>query len=213
VSPRAGTPHTEAAAGRPAGVDDVDSFHRLATLYDRLMPGARAGPLAEGLARAARPVERLLDVAGGGGRAGRAVTPAAVVVDAAPGMARVARGRGHDAVVGDATRLPVRTRSVDAVLVVDALHHVPDHAAALAECRRVLRPGGVAVLREFDPATLAGRALAAAEHAVGFGSTFRTPDALAALVADAGLEAAVVDRGVGYTVVGKREREVDGDVG
>jgi demethylmenaquinone methyltransferase/2-methoxy-6-polyprenyl-1,4-benzoquinol methylase len=111
----------------------------------------------------------------------------------------------------DAGRLPVCTAAVDAVVVLDAFHHLPDPDAALAEAVRVLRPGGVLVIREFDPGTLRGRALAAAERAVGFDSTFRGPDELAAAVdgaappaSDAGLSASIVDRGFAYTVVGKK---------
>jgi demethylmenaquinone methyltransferase/2-methoxy-6-polyprenyl-1,4-benzoquinol methylase len=61
------------------------------------------------------------------------------------------------------------------------------------------------VVREFDPSTLRGRALVAAEHAIGFDSRFEGPDALADRMARAGLEPTVVGRGFGYTVAGKRE--------
>ncbi len=183
-------------------MDDISTFDRLARLYDLAMPPVRYGPLAEGLVRAERPVHRVLDVGGGTGRAAAAIRPGAVVLDAAPGMLRRARSRGHAAVTGDATRLPVADRSIDAALVVDALHHIPDHPAVFAELERVLRPGGVVVIREFDPTTLRGRALVAAEHAWGFDSTFHAPAALADLLAGAGFDATVVDGGFGYTVTG-----------
>jgi len=186
------------------GDRDVGLFDRFARLYRAVMPPARRGPLERGLSCADRPVERVLDAAGGAGRAGRALDPdvAVTVVDAAGGMAREARRSGLAAVRGDAARLPVRSASVDAVLVVDALHHVASPTAAVAEARRVLRPGGVLVVREFDPTTRRGRALVAAEHAVGFESRFWSPDALAALVERSGLASFVPDRGFGYTVVG-----------
>lgn len=44
-------------------------------------------------------------------------------------------------VQGDAQRLPVRTGSVDGVVISEVLEHVPEPALALAELRRVLRPG------------------------------------------------------------------------
>ena len=181
---------------------DVSTFDRLARLYDLAMPPARERPLAEGLARAERPVHRALDVGGGTGRAAAAIRPETVVVDAAPGMCRRARSKGHAAVTGDATRLPVADNSVDAALVVDALHHMPDHPTVFGELSRVLRPGGVAIVREFDPTTLPGRALVAAEHAWGFASTFHTPADLVDLLAAAGFEASTLDGGFGYTVVG-----------
>lgn len=42
----------------------------------------------------------------------------------------------------DACRLPVRSGSVDAVLISEVLEHVADPEAAFTEIHRVLRPGG-----------------------------------------------------------------------
>jgi arsenite methyltransferase len=42
----------------------------------------------------------------------------------------------------DAQRLPLRDATVDAVVSIAVLQHIPDPAAALAEMTRVLRPGG-----------------------------------------------------------------------
>jgi ubiquinone/menaquinone biosynthesis C-methylase UbiE len=189
-------------------VGDVRPFDRLARLYDLGMPSADPAVLERGLRHATRDVERLLDVGGGTGRAARALdVPSRTVVDAAPGMLQQARDHGLDAVLGDAAGLPVRSAAVDAVLVVDALHHVGDQAGAIQDAARVLRPGGVLVVREFDPRTVLGRILVAAEHLVGFDSSFQGPDDLAARMASAGLEATVLDRGFGYTVAGRRPTE------
>lgn len=188
-------------------IGDVGRFDRFARLYHAVMPAAKAAELAAGLALADRPVERGLDVGGGTGRGASAVEGVDwTVVDAAAGMLREARGAGHRTVRGDAARLPVRDASVDAVMVVDALHHVADQAGALREAARVLRPGGVLVVREFDPGTLLGRALVLAERAVLFDSTFHRPDDLATMVEAAGLRARVPDRGFGYTVAGVKPR-------
>lgn len=182
---------------------DVSLFDRFAHSYDLLMPGTNVGALRAGLSFAERDLERVLDVGGGTGRAARALTGAdRVVVDASRGMLRQAHRHGLGTVQGDAATLPVRTESVDAVLVVDALHHIPDQVGALAEISRVLRPGGVLVVREFNRATLPGRLLVNAEHLIGFDSQFYTPDELSAAIADAGLDAAVPDRGFGFTVAG-----------
>jgi ubiquinone/menaquinone biosynthesis C-methylase UbiE len=50
--------------------------------------------------------------------------------------------------VGDMTTLPVASGSMDAVLVMDALHHVPDVPAVFREAFRVLAEGGQFVLAE-----------------------------------------------------------------
>jgi ubiquinone/menaquinone biosynthesis C-methylase UbiE len=55
----------------------------------------------------------------------------------------------------DATRLPLRSASVDHVVSFETIEHVPDARALIQELRRVLRPGGRLVLstpnREFGP--------------------------------------------------------------
>jgi len=44
---------------------------------------------------------------------------------------------------GDAEALPLADTSIDAVYAFGVLHHTPDLTTALAEIRRVLRPGGM----------------------------------------------------------------------
>ena len=52
--------------------------------------------------------------------------------------------------LGDATRIPVEGESVDVVLMMKSLHHVPVHemAQAMREVRRVLHRGGFAYVAE-----------------------------------------------------------------
>jgi ubiquinone/menaquinone biosynthesis C-methylase UbiE len=50
--------------------------------------------------------------------------------------------------VGDMTALPVATGSMDAAVVLDALHHVPDVPAVFREVFRVLGAGGQFILAE-----------------------------------------------------------------
>jgi SAM-dependent methyltransferase len=69
-------------------------------------------------------------------------------------MAAAATGR----VVADAQALPVADRSVDAVLAMHMLYHVPEPVRAIREARRVLAPGGRLVAavggpRQFAEAT------------------------------------------------------------
>ncbi len=144
---------------------EAPGFGRLrAATYDwtfdlvntRLLFGASPRHLAE-LHREAAEAARagaLLDVACGTGRwaipelAGAQVATY-VGVDAAMPMLRLAAAhlarRGHrDALLvhSGAEQLPLADAQVDSVVSSLGLQYVQDHAAALAELRRVLRPGG-----------------------------------------------------------------------
>jgi SAM-dependent methyltransferase len=59
-------------------------------------------------------------------------------------------GRGSRYLVGRAERLPLDEASVDVVVFMRSLHHVPraDLGGALVEARRVIRPGGAVYVAE-----------------------------------------------------------------
>jgi len=106
----------------------------------------------------ARPGQRILDLAAGTGtssqpyaRAGATVIP----LDLSLGMLRVGRERHTDLhfVAGDALQLPFADERFDAVTISFGLRNVEDSLAALAEMRRVARPGGVLVVCEFSTPT------------------------------------------------------------
>jgi len=101
---------------------------------------------------------KVLDVACGTGQIACAAlalagpSGAVVGVDPSDGMRRVAEARrGIRTLHGTADRLPVGDASFDTVVMGYALRHVSDLAAAFAEMRRVLRPGGTAVILEITP--------------------------------------------------------------
>jgi len=89
--------------------------------------------------------------------AGRLVGAAGrvICVDVQPGMVSILRQRLRDAdaenahpVVGDATRLPLSDGCVDVAFMVTVLGEIQDRPAALAELRRVMKPGGVLSVME-----------------------------------------------------------------
>jgi demethylmenaquinone methyltransferase/2-methoxy-6-polyprenyl-1,4-benzoquinol methylase len=125
------------------------------------------GMLREGLARSARDRARLAGDQGWG-RGGRQSPPTARdngryrtgIAGGSPGGsggAEPPRGEGRAAppgrlsfVAGDALRLPFRDEAFDAVTISFGLRNVAGPVAALAEMRRVTRPGGRLVVCEFS---------------------------------------------------------------
>jgi SAM-dependent methyltransferase len=76
---------------------------------------------------------------------------AITALDRSPAMLAIGAEKVRaDWIVADAGRLPLRANTVDAVVGVNVLHHLPDLVATLAECRRVASIGLVfqAVVRE-----------------------------------------------------------------
>ncbi len=125
-------------------------FDRVADSYDATRGGDDRGALvAEALAPWLPPGKLLEIGVGTGVVAGglKAVGRDVVGVDLSRPMLARARGRlGARVAQGDAQRLPVRDGAVSAVYAVWVLHLVADVGAVLAECVRVIRPGGRCVL-------------------------------------------------------------------
>ncbi len=107
-----------------------------------------------------RPGMALLDVAGGTGDiaiAAAAGGAQAIVVDINAGMAAAGRDRALDRgcldigwTVADAEALPFPDMSQDAVTIAFGLRNVTGREQALAEMRRVLKPGGRFFCLEFS---------------------------------------------------------------
>lgn len=55
------------------------------------------------------------------------------------------KSTGNDVVVANATQMPFENATFDAAVACHVLEHIADHDAAVAEIRRVIKPGGALV--------------------------------------------------------------------
>jgi len=148
---------------------DVQSFNDRAASYEAGRLGQLHRDFADRAIRIALAVApapaRVLDVGSGTGYALRqlaAALPEAIEltgVDAAPDMVRVAREANGDGRVrfaeGTAEQLPLPDGSADLVISTTSFDHWADQRAGLAECARVLAPGGHLVLSDLFSVLLA----------------------------------------------------------
>lgn len=141
-----------------------------------------------------QPVRRLLDLGCGTGQLAARLQAElrgvrVVGCDFSAGMLAQAARRSRRVrwVRGDAVRLPFATGRFDAITTTEAFHWFPDQRRALAECRRVLTPGGRLLLGAVAPPFTALADLAAAASRI-VGQPFRWPTAaeMAAMAAAAG---------------------------
>ena len=127
-------------------------FDRAAAGYDRLnslMSLGRDESWRRALVEGLEPGERVLDLCCGSARssvlAARRTGRTVVGVDVSPAMLALGAEHGRAAfapVRADAFRLPFADEAFDAVTVCWGLRNLSPESAALAEMRRVLRPGG-----------------------------------------------------------------------
>ena len=153
--------------------DVAAMFDSIAERYDLLNDILSAGQVRLWRRAVARITgaglgNRVLDLAAGTGTSALSFTATGadcVACDFSLGMLRAGqsqragraqRGAGHlGLIAGDALRLPFRDEAFDAVTISFGLRNVAGAGAALAEMRRVTRPGGRLVVCEFSTITVA----------------------------------------------------------
>lgn len=152
-------------------------------------PGRTWQSFAAGLAGLLR-LGDVLDVGSGDGAAASALVPycrSLTCVDASAPMVEAARRRlarhpAARALVADAHALPFAAASFDVAVVFHTLTYAEQPAKVLAECARVLRPGGRAVLLSLDKHAEAALTARYGERHAGF-----SPRSLRTLLTRAGL--------------------------
>jgi len=131
-------------SARAADWADVHE-HNLTPVYDAALDLVRAGPGVE-----------ILEVGCGGGTALKLAAERGAdvaAIEAAPAFVDIVRRRvpTADVRVGDLQFLPFEDASFDVVMGFNAFQYAADVGAALAEARRVLRPGGAIVVLVWGP--------------------------------------------------------------
>ena len=122
-------------------------------IYRQLVEGTNVEELLFEAVREVEP-QRVLEVGCGAGalteRIAKELEASVIGLDSSQRMVELTRDRGVEALVGDVQELPFEDGRFDCVVAGWVLYHVPNRAHAIAECARVLRPGGT-----FAVATLA----------------------------------------------------------
>jgi ubiquinone/menaquinone biosynthesis C-methylase UbiE len=130
---------------------------RFAFLLDVPLPGFRHAPAHLVRRLALEPHMSVLEVGPGSGVYTKALINSGlsirlVCLDVQPAMLQKVRQRfgahAPSVVCGDASLLPFRAHSFDRILLVAVLGEVPDRAASLRECARLLDENGVLLVAE-----------------------------------------------------------------
>ncbi len=122
------------------------------------------------------PGEHVVDLGTGTGNAALLAARAGAVVtgiDPAPRLLEVATTRADEAGLGiefrggEAANMPLEDASADAIISVFALIFAPEPSAAIAEVKRVLKPGGRLIYSAWLPGSVIEAAANATRSALG----------------------------------------------
>lgn len=159
------------------------------------------------VSRSARlgPTDVVLDVGGGTGGVSAGIADAVrAVIVIERSAALVTRGSerfpGLRFVRADGARLPIADKSVDVVLLIEVLHHVPDADAVLRGSVRCLRPGGRILIEEVEFSGHSGRIGRWFEQRISAGVWPRDRAGLCARLVDLGLRPTVLEQ-EGFVIV------------
>jgi ubiquinone/menaquinone biosynthesis C-methylase UbiE len=130
--------------------------HAQARRYARQRPalGDLDSRLVQALAPRLAGARTVLDLGSGAGEFARVLSglhPHLSTITVDPGRAFRPRLRAR------AEALPLAGATIDVAVCLSSLRHVRDRVVALAELRRVVRPGGTALIVELDPDADASR--------------------------------------------------------
>ena len=174
-------------------------FDAVAPLYEKLRPGARG--VFEKITNLVefKQSDKIIDIGGGTGAIAQffvgKVDTIEVVDPSSKMIERCRRHSGISCAVGSGESLPFANKSVDKVILVDALHHITDQEKTIQEIKRVLKKDGTAIIAEYNPESFGGNLIVLLEKLLRLGSIFHTPSQLTATFAKHGFSVQIIDEG------------------
>ena len=174
-------------------------FDLLGPIYDRVIqpkaPDAFNQPLK-------LPTDGwLLDVGGGTGRASSGLKDAVrhmVICDLSTPMLREAQTKGiQNLVQASATHLPFAEETFDRIMVIDALHHMPEQKETVGEILRTLKSSGRLLIEEPDIHLFGVKLIALMEKLALMKSFFHSPDQIKEMAESFGARAQIASDGKG----------------
>jgi len=128
-------------------------FDQRGQLYHRAMealPACRAEEFLSVIGEAdIAPGMTVIDAPSGGAYLADHLSGVTLVgLESSPAFAALAKERAEAVLLVDDNTFPIADASVDRVLSIAGLHHIEDKTGFFAEVRRVLKPGGRAVLAD-----------------------------------------------------------------
>ena len=123
------------------------------------------------------PNHQILEVGCGEGMMFDGTTIAPIQMDVSMRRVRNARDKGQQALCGDGYHIPFRDGSFTTVLLIAMLEHTSEPWRVLAEARRVLKPGGRAIMVVPNDVTMSAGRLVLGKFPIRYPDhlTFTTP--------------------------------------
>lgn len=123
------------------------------------------------------PNREILEVGCGEGMMFDGTGIAPIQMDVSMRRVRFARGKGQQALCGDGYHIPFAAASFSTVLLIAMLEHTSEPWRVLAEARRVLKPGGRAIIVVPNDVTMSAGRLVLGKFPIRYPDhlTFTTP--------------------------------------